>query len=55
MNEPDYNDLCERCKEYYQYRDGLCWNCYEGMQEERAEELREREVLERLERREAND
>lgn len=51
----DFPELCERCKEYYKWRNGLCWNCFEGMQEERAEERREREVLRRHESKEAND
>lgn len=46
-------ELCECCGEYNQYRNGLCWNCWIAGIDRRGEERREREVIERLERREA--
>lgn len=35
-------ELCEYCKDYYQYRKGLCFDCWIAGEEERAEERRER-------------
>ena len=55
MNDSNFNDLCERCGEYYQRRNGLCWNCFEAGQDLRAEERHDREVIERQERKEKCD
>lgn len=43
-------ELCERCEESYQYRNGLCWNCWIDGQERRGEERHDRRVIERQER-----
>jgi hypothetical protein len=55
MNRENPPELCECCEEYYQYRNGLCFDCWVDGQDRRAEERHDREVIERLERREAND
>ena len=47
-------ELCECCEESYQYRNGLCWNCWIDEDELRAEERHDRRVIERQERGEAN-
>ncbi len=43
-------ELCESCEERYQYRNGLCWNCWIDGQERRGEERHDRRVIERQER-----
>lgn len=55
MNRDDPPELCECCEEYYQYRNGLCFNCWIDGQDRRGEERHDRNVIERQERREANE
>ena len=52
LNPPE---LCECCKEWHQYRNGLCFSCWVAGEDRRAEERHEREVIERQERGEADE
>lgn len=56
INHVGFNppELCVCCGNHYQYRNRLCFDCWIAGEDERADERREREVLERLEKREAN-
>lgn len=48
-------ELCECCDEDYQYRNGLCFDCWIDGKDRRGEERHDCNVIERQERREAND
>ena len=45
MNRENPPELCECCEEYYQYRNGLCFDCWIDGQDRRAEERHDRRVL----------
>jgi len=52
MNWENPPELCKCCKEYYQYRNGLCWSCWTAKLDRQAEERHDRRVIERQERKE---
>jgi len=51
MPNPDEHDR-KCCKEYYQYRNGLCWSCWTAKLDRKAEERHDRRVIECQERKE---
>jgi uncharacterized OB-fold protein len=42
-------DDCEACDEYYVYKDGLCWRCWQEAKEDREIAREERRILTRME------